>query len=158
SSTAAAEISQSRSILSDSKTPIAALRVAAAAHLAFPAMRLPASFESEVCNGGNARVKRAPPPGLSATLTLPRCARLISRTLASRRPAPSFFPPPPRQNRLKMFSRSFRGTPQPRSATSIRPAVDRDGHFRSRRGVNDRVLNQISQRIFERVSVCFYVD
>src|SRR5215467_3115788 len=36
--------------------------------------------------------------------------------------------------------------------------IDRHGHFRSRRGVNDRVLNQISQRILERVSVCFYVD
>src|SRR5262245_63591510 len=35
SSTAASEISQSRSILSDSKTPIAPLRVSAAAHLAF---------------------------------------------------------------------------------------------------------------------------
>src|SRR5262245_35964281 len=36
--------------------------------------------------------------------------------------------------------------------------IDRHGHFRSRRRVNDRVLNQISQRIFERVTVCFYVD
>jgi hypothetical protein len=35
--------------------------------------------------------------------------------------------------------------------------MDRHGHFRSRRRVNDRVLNQISQRILERVSVCFHV-
>src|SRR5262249_31273170 len=36
-------------------------------------------------------------------------------------------------------------------------AVDRHGHFRSSWRVNDRVLKQISQRIFERVSVCFHV-
>src|SRR5262245_63445573 len=37
------------------------------------------------------------------------------------------------------------------------PAIDRHGHFRSSRRVNDRVLDQISQRILERVSVCFHV-
>src|SRR5262245_61049276 len=62
--TAAAEISQSRSILSGSKAPIAPLRVVAAAHLASPATHLPAILESAVCKGGNERVKRAPPPGL----------------------------------------------------------------------------------------------
>src|SRR5262249_19405734 len=65
--TAAAEISQSRSILSGSKAPIAPLRVVAAAHLASPATHLPAILESAVCKGGNERVKRAPPHGLSAT-------------------------------------------------------------------------------------------
>src|SRR3984893_14091973 len=35
--------------------------------------------------------------------------------------------------------------------------IDRHGHFRSSRRVSDGVLNQISQRIFERVSVCFDV-
>src|SRR6266481_7026855 len=67
--TAASEISQSRSILSVSKAPLC---VEAAAHAASPAMYLRAIFESPVCKGGNERVKRAPPPGLSATLTLDR--------------------------------------------------------------------------------------
>src|SRR6266481_156640 len=67
--TAAPEISQSRSILSVSKAPLC---VEAAAHAASPAMYLRAIFESPVCKGGNERVKRAPPPGLSATLTLDR--------------------------------------------------------------------------------------
>src|SRR6516164_2363931 len=35
--------------------------------------------------------------------------------------------------------------------------VDRHGHFGSSWRVNDRVLDQISQRIFERVSVRFHV-
>src|SRR5207247_1091156 len=35
--------------------------------------------------------------------------------------------------------------------------IDRHGHFRSSRRVSDRVLDQISQRIFERVNVCFDV-
>src|SRR5499427_9945003 len=35
--------------------------------------------------------------------------------------------------------------------------IDRHGHFRSSRRVSDRVLNQISQRVFDGVSVCFYV-
>src|SRR5262249_15443790 len=35
--------------------------------------------------------------------------------------------------------------------------IDRYGHFRPSRRVNDRVFDQIAQRIFERVSVCFNV-
>src|SRR5262249_8947729 len=35
--------------------------------------------------------------------------------------------------------------------------IDRQGHFRPSRRVSDRVFDQISQRIFERVSVCFDV-
>src|SRR5262249_60822290 len=51
----------------------------------------------------------------------------------------------------------------PRHATAaighVDPAgtIDRHDHFRSSRRVNDRVLDQISQRILERVSVCFDV-
>src|SRR5262245_44008171 len=56
---AAPGISQSRSILSGSQPPNAPLRVEPAAHVASPAMHLPAIFESLVCNGGNERVKRA---------------------------------------------------------------------------------------------------
>jgi hypothetical protein len=58
-------------------------------------------------------MKRAPAPPLSATLTPPRCALMVSLTIARPRPAPSFLSPAPRQNRLKMFSRSFGGTPLP---------------------------------------------
>src|SRR5215831_11007842 len=87
-----------------SKVPNAQLRVEVAARAPSPAMHLPAIFESPVCKGGNERMKRAPPPGLSAMLTLPPCARMISLTMARPRPAPTFFSPPPRQNRLKMFS------------------------------------------------------
>src|SRR5262249_2666738 len=146
SSTAASEISQSRSILSDSKTPIAPLRVAAAAHLAFPAMRLPASFESEVCNGGNARVKRAPPPGLSATLPT---ATMRSHDFADDGEAEAgpflLFgraAPEPLENVLSIL---WRHTAAAIGHFNPPSTVDRHGHFRSRRCVNDRVLNQISQ-------------
>src|SRR6516164_9896274 len=60
-----------------SKAPNAQLCVEAAARAAFPAMHLLAIFESAGCKDGNERMKRAPPPGLSATLTLPPCARMI---------------------------------------------------------------------------------
>ena len=40
-------------------------------------MHLPAIFESAACTGGNDRTKRAPPPGLSATLTLPQAAQMV---------------------------------------------------------------------------------
>src|SRR5262249_49503771 len=35
--------------------------------------------------------------------------------------------------------------------------IDRHGHLRSRRRVSDRVLDQVPEGIFERVSVCFHV-
>src|SRR5215813_5677714 len=60
--TAAPEIPQSRSILSGSEAPNAPLHVEASAHVASAAMHLPAIFESLVCDGGNERVKTAPPP------------------------------------------------------------------------------------------------
>src|SRR6516225_640828 len=137
-----------------SKAPNAQLRVEVAARASSPATHLPAIFEAAGRKDGNERMKRAPPSGLSATLTLPPCARMIWLTMARPRPAPSFFSPPPRQNRLKMLSRSCRGTPR-----HLDPAatIDRHGHFRSRRRVNDRVLNQISQCILERVSVCLHL-
>src|SRR5215467_15256736 len=63
-------------------------------------------------------------------------------------------PPEPFENVLSILPRH--------AATAIghfNPAstVDRHSHFRSRRRVNDRILSQISQRIFERMSVCFHV-
>src|SRR5262249_31100249 len=93
-----------------------------AAHAPYPRMEDAASFGCAVATRGKASVKRAPPPGLSVTLTLPPCTRMISATMARPRPAPSFFSPAPRQNRLKMFARSPGRTPPPRSATSMRPA------------------------------------
>src|SRR5262249_54238675 len=86
-----------------SKAPNAQLRVAVAARAPSPATHLPAILESADCKDGNERMKRAPPPGLSATLTLPPCARMISLTIARPRPAPSFSSPPPRPHRLQIF-------------------------------------------------------
>src|SRR5262245_66259649 len=55
--TAAAEISQSRSSLSGSKAPITPLRIVAAAHLASLATQLPEILASWHCTGGNVREK-----------------------------------------------------------------------------------------------------
>src|SRR5262249_42055066 len=62
--------------------------------------------------------------------------------------------PEPFENVLSMLWRH--------AATAIghfNPAgtIDRHGHFRSCRRVSERVLDQISQRVFERVGVCFNV-
>src|SRR6266446_4381228 len=83
----------------------------------------PADVPAFDVGAGNARVNRAPPPGLSATVTLPPCAFMISLTIARPKPAPSFFGPLPRQKRSKMCSRSCNGTPLPRSAMLTRPSA-----------------------------------
>jgi hypothetical protein len=55
-------------------------------------------------NTGNSRQNFAPPPGASATETSPRSARMMRRTMANPRPAPSRLLSP-RQNLSKIFSR-----------------------------------------------------
>src|SRR6266436_4467164 len=67
-----------------------------------------------------ARVKLAPPAGLSLTLTVPRCRVMISFTIARPSPAPALAAFVPRQNRSNTRSRSSFGTPGPRSETLTR--------------------------------------
>src|SRR5262249_41086301 len=130
----------------------------AAAHAASRVMHLPAIFESPGSKGGKGGGKGAPRVGIVCDADT---AAMRSHDLADDGEAEAgafllFAPaaPEPFENVLSILWRHAAAAIGHFNPTGT---IDLHGHFRSSRRVNDRVLNQISQCILERVSVCFHV-
>src|ERR1035441_7509827 len=103
---------------------------------------------------GKTKVTTAPPPSASPMCTLPPQASMMLRVMARPRPGPLCCWSA-RQKRVNTRSLTYRGNPTPWAVIAnlyFRLRTDNDIHLSGGRGMNECVLNEITQRPLQKLA------